>query len=142
LLQTDVLDYDELPPERPVFLKVLCILTFICSGWLVITNTTTYLTANSISHIFDSAKVKVQEDKKRQKNKNNPNDKAFANKIVNTIFTMYTVENIKRNALIALLGAVFCLSGAIFMWNLKKIGYLLYVAGTIAGIAGPFLYFW
>ena len=140
-MQTDILNYEELPPERPVFLKVLCILTFIGSGWLIITNTTTYLTADSISQVFDSTKIKVQEDIKNQKNKNNKEDNVFGEKIVTNIFTMYTVENIKKSAFITLLGALFCLSGAILMWNLKKIGYVLYIIGTIIGIAGPFYIF-
>ena len=139
-MQTDAINYEDIPPERPVFLKVLCMLTFICSGWLIVTNTVTYFTANDISKIVVSAKEKMYEDINKNKSKNST-VKMFAEKMMNNMFVMYTTENLRKNALGILLGAVFCISGAVLMWKLKRIGYILYVAGTIIGVATPFYVF-
>ena len=66
-METDIINYEEIPAERPVFLKVLCILTFIGSGWLIITNTVTYFTAYDISKEVASAKLKIYEDANKEK---------------------------------------------------------------------------
>lgn len=139
-MQSEITNYDNIPPERPVFLKVLCILTFIGSGWLIVTNTVTYFTANEISKSIVAAKAKMLYDIDKKKSKNNE-AKMFGENMVSNMLTMYTDENLRKNALGTLTGVMFCIFGAIFMWRLKRIGYLLYVTGAIIGVATPFYLF-
>jgi len=139
-METEIINYEEFPPEKPVFLKVLCILTFIGSSWLIITNAITYFTANDISKVVASAKIKMYEDINKKK-KDSTIAKMFGEKIVNNILPMYTAENLRKNALGALASGLFCIIGAILMWRLKKAGYVFYVTGTIMGVATPFYVF-
>lgn len=72
-MKSDLQEFETLPPQRPVFLKVLCLLTFIGSGYGIINSAVTYFKANDISNIVIEAKTKMYEDlnkKKKQKIRN------------------------------------------------------------------------
>lgn len=133
----DVLQDYERPDVRPTFITVLCILTFIGSGWGVISESIKYSTANSQAEIISRVKEKASSD--LQKNGRSDNRSQFAEKMVSS-FNM-TPENIKQGALSNAAAAVLCLAGAFMMWRLKKTGFYLYLAGTLVGIISPFVIF-
>ncbi|MCW3093464.1 MAG: hypothetical protein JWP81_4533 [Ferruginibacter sp.] len=54
-------DYER-APSRAVFITVLCILTFIGSGWSVINNSYKYFTANMRSAEISVAREKANAD--------------------------------------------------------------------------------
>ncbi len=98
----------------PVFLKVLCILTFVGSGLGILgafinmaTKKMTERTFQSMnrfgSDLFDTVGFNLDEMMRWQ--------------------TYMNVAN--------LIGALLCLAGALMMWRLKKIGFYLYVPGAI-----------
>src|SRR5436190_754439 len=64
-------DFEIIPPARPLFLKVLCILTFIGSGYGIINSAITYFKADDISNIVSRVTTEVNQDAKR-KNSRNP----------------------------------------------------------------------
>ena len=49
----------------------------------------------------------------------------FEKKMMFSLTKMLTPENIKKNAIAAIVAAFFTLSGAILMWQLKRIGFYL-----------------
>ena len=131
----DFEEFDKVP-ERPTFLKVLCILTFIGSGYVLLNSALTYFNADKISQMVVEAKNTVNEDLKKNKN---PEKIGLMTKIMSNMIT--SPDDLRKKAAGDVVGALFCLSGAILMWKLKRIGFYLYVAGTLLGIAIPFYLF-
>ncbi|MEP7110029.1 MAG: hypothetical protein ABI760_18685 [Ferruginibacter sp.] len=134
---TEVLQDYENPATRPTFITVLCILTFIGSGWNVISESIKYATANSQAAAISMAKEKVNSDLKR--NNDSSEGSRFAKKMMNNLSA--TPDNIRKGALSNIAAAIFCLAGAFMMWKLKRTGFYLYVAGTLIGIISPFVIF-
>jgi hypothetical protein len=140
--------FETAKPSRPTFLTVLCILTFLGSGYGLISNIGAYMTAgtqaktmkvvtsemksttDSLSTVADSTKS----------GKANPGQE-FAESLVNSMSTMFTEENVKKSSLFSIAAAALCLIGAVLMWMLKKTGFYAYVAGTLLGLAGPIVVF-
>lgn len=96
-----------LPPVRPVFLSIICILTFIGSGFMAM--------SFFFSGIFHQLIIQIT----RQPEFQLPGMEMF--------------ENTPAWAFVT--GSVFYLIsflGGIFIWNLKKVGFHLYTSSQIA----------
>jgi hypothetical protein len=130
-------DFMNPAPSRPVFLKVLCMLTFIGSGYGIVNSAITWFNANSIHKIMVEKKQEILDDvnRKKQKDKESVN---FAKMIMTDVYNITTPENLRRSAMSNAVSAIICLLGAILMWNLKRAGFYLYTLGTIIGIFLPF----
>jgi len=113
---SDSLDqfYEEKPVTLPAFLKVLCILTFVGSGLGILgalggfamggMNERLMQDMNNIGGgIYDQMGLDID---------------------AMIVWTKYS--NIAN-----LLGSALCLTGALMMWKLKKVGYYLYVPGVV-----------
>ena len=133
-------DFEIIPPARPLFLKVLCMLTFIGSGYGIINSGITYFKANDISNIVTQVKTKMNEDLKR-KNARNPDKVIFFNKIMNNASQMSTPENLRKNAIGNSITYALCLLGAVLMWHLRRVGFYIYTLGTVLSIILPFYMF-
>ncbi|MDB5221732.1 MAG: hypothetical protein JWN83_399 [Chitinophagaceae bacterium] len=128
-------------PQRPVFLKVLCILTFIGSGYGIINSAVTYFKADTISKIFVDAKIKTNEDLANKKNAGKPEKVRLIGNIMNQASIMSTPENLRKAAIGNIITSMLCLFGAILMWNLRRMGFYIYTIGTIISIILPFYMF-
>lgn len=126
---TDVLDFQDESPEstRPQFLTVLCILTFIGAGigilsgiWGAITLDSTIANLEASEGAFDSLGSGLGDMMSRQ------------------------AENMRKwgmiNQLLNILGSGLCLLGALWMWNLKKNGFYVYVIGQIIPLVAGFAF--
>ena len=136
-------EFDGEPAIRPTLLTVLCILTFIGSGWAIATNLWAYTTAAESAKVIsymghrtvadsinrkDSLIYKIGEKKKS----------AFGEKMMMSVSKMFNEETIKNNAIGGIISAIFTLVGAILMWRLNKIGFYIYIAGVLIGLIIPF----
>lgn len=133
-------DFEITPPARPIFLKVLCILTFIGSSYGIINSAITYFKADDISNIVSNVKTKMDDDLKR-KNTKNPDKIIFINKIINSASEISTPENLRKSAIGNLIAYALCLAGAILMWHLRSIGFYIYTLATLMSILLPFYLF-
>ena len=124
-------------PARPVFLTVLCILTFIGSGLTIIGSSFSYLTADTRAALIRRA----MEDTKDKIDEAGAGNSGIAEKMIAGTSEMEKPENLKKNALFGIVAAIFTLAGALLMFALKKAGYWLYILGTALGIAGPLYIF-
>jgi 1,4-dihydroxy-2-naphthoate octaprenyltransferase len=124
-------------PARPVFLTVLCILTFIGSGWAIVSGISSYLTADTTADIVQAA----MEDAKDKIDDAGGGSSKMAEKMISGASEMVRPENLKKSAMFSIIAAVCTLGGAIFMFMLKKAGYWLYILGTAISIAGPLYIF-
>ena len=130
---SDLLSDDVLPVKRSTFLTVLCILTFIGSGYGIFSNAAGYFTADTTAATMNSLKA--------QKVQKSDQGAEFAQKMIAGMSDAFTVENIKMASIGGTIAAIFCLIGAIMMWQLKKVGFYSYVLGTIIGLVVPMLVF-
>lgn len=111
----DLIDlHDEgMPQKRPTFLTVICILTFIGSGLGLL---------GAIVGIFSS-------------DMNEETFRMASSTLSDTPFGGFNFEEMIRWQKIMNLsnlgGAALCLTGALLMWKLKKIGYFIYVPGAL-----------
>lgn len=135
----NIFEKEPTPIERPVFLKVLCILTFIGSGYGLINSSIAYWKANDIANLFTQGKTEIRTDMNRKKR-----DTAaisLVNNIMKNMDTIATPQNLRRSATGTFISSVICLLGAVLMWRLRKAGFYIYTAGTLTGIALPLFLF-
>lgn len=137
----DIFNDEVLPPQRPTFLTVLCILTFIGSGYGLINGAITYFNAESISKVVVNVKVKTADDINRNGKIKDTANAAFRSKVMNSMSVISTPENLRKTALGNIVVSIICLIGAIIMWRLRRFGFYLYVLGTIIGVIIPFYLF-
>ena len=140
-MSQNIFENEIIPPQRPVFLKVLCMLTFIGSGYGIINSAVTYFKADTISKVFVDMKGKVNEDLAKKKNKGKPEKINFVNNVMNQTSEMSTPENLRKTAIGNVVTSILCLLGAVLMWHLKRAGFYVYTLGTIISIVLPFYMF-
>lgn len=138
MMNTDSTDFDFTVPERPKFLKVLCILTFISSAWIVLTNSFTLFNYKDVAKGMENAKVQVNKNDSVLQKQGKSQKNAFQIKMIRALSTAMTPENVRYNAMGNILAQLFCFFGAFLMWKLNKKGYPLYILGIALGIAVPF----
>lgn len=117
---------------RNTFLTVICILTFLGSGWGVIKAIRTYATADYVANIAGGA-IQGAEDKINQQG----NTPAFVKQIMGSLAEDMTPDFLRKLAILEFISNLLTLSGAILMWNLKKAGFYLYIAGIILLVVAP-----
>ncbi len=118
------------PSGRPAFLTVLCVLIFVFCGWAAISN---FMEAASPPYA-----VMVQEQMEQAMGQfgsfgGDADSEAMLASITETMMRM--VEQARPIAILKGLAALLALLGAWFMWNMRKLGFHLYV---VAGILWSF----
>jgi len=110
--------------ERPMFLTVLCILSFIGNGLGIMQGVIGLLMASIWGQMFKAIK------------RNGVNNIGKAQVEINQI-----LNSITWFSLMFIIAAVLCLFGTILMWKLKKSGFILYVLGQCLPVLGTFFLF-
>jgi hypothetical protein len=123
LLTDDILDNNpQQEKQRPVFLLVLCILSFIGAGLGLL---------GALMNVFTMGQA----------------EEAFTqmNNLVGDSSSSFGVNFedsykwTKISNYLNLVGNALCLAGALFMFKLRKLGFYIYVPGQILPIVGSFL---
>ena len=135
----DLFDEEITVKRRPTFLKVLCILTFIGSGYALINSAVTYFKADTISEMVTEAKTEINKDMAEAKKRDD--DATFVFQMMGNMAEMSTPENLRKSAIANFITSLLCLAGAILMWKLRKNGFYIYTIGTILSIIIPFYLF-
>jgi uncharacterized BrkB/YihY/UPF0761 family membrane protein len=109
-------------PVRPQFLKVLCILTWICCGFMFI---------SAILGIVGQSPEKQQEkiDQMREINPETADQ-------MEVVLNAESQSEKMISAVINLIGVLLSAYGAIMMWQLKKTGFYIYIIGELVPYAG------
>ncbi len=126
--------------KRSTFLTVLCILTFIGSAIGIVSGIGTLTTSKITAEVLDENKKNMDKAIDNLEDNKEPGAAAAA-KFVKNMSEGFTPEKLKNNAYGQLVAALLCLSGALLMWQLKRNGFFLYLAGTILGVVVPFVVF-
>ena len=119
----ETLDINEVNPEvkRPVFITVLCILTFVGAGIGLLGALWSLFTIGQVQNTYEAL----------------DSFGGFGDGIGNGMEDFYRWSKI--SVYLNLLGNAMCLTGALVMWNLKKVGYFIYVPGQIIPLIGSFM---
>lgn len=131
-------NFDDKPQTRPMFLTILCVITFLFSGFSIISSANQYLKADAKALEAKTEMEKSLTEMRQNPNKSDPGVK-IAEKMISSMSILANPENIKKSAIASILTSVFCLIGAFLMWSLNKKGFYLYVIGTLIGIVAPFI---
>lgn len=130
------------PIKRPTLLTVLCVLSFVGSSYSIAGSVYSYRAAH-----FLSANIHRTLDKKMGDTINNGKSYDSLHKkpsiikvsrIMKDVEKTYDEKNLRKKALGDILAAIFTLGGAILMWNQRRVGYFLYIAGVFIGGVLPF----
>jgi hypothetical protein len=124
-------------PMRPTLLTVLCILTFIGSAWGIISSISSYMNADISSQIAGTALDTAKEN--ISKESDNKAASKMAERVISGASEMLNPANIKKNALFSILANLLTFGGAFLMFQLKKVGFWAYVAGTGIAILTPII---
>lgn len=110
--------------QRPTFLTVLCILTFISTGWGILSGLFSLFTKN----LFNGD---MQMD--QFNSMNGDNYSPFISQLIGSTMEMLQASVIYGTQinLCNLVLAIITLIGAIQMYNLKRLGFYLYVAAQV-----------
>lgn len=121
-LDSDMLNVQK---ERPTFLTVLTIITFIVSGIWLLQSVFSFFTFNEEASIIAVENVVVQYS-----------EMGMEESMINAteLFGNETIENNTLFSLLTILSCLLSLAGAYMMYNMKKIGFHLYLSSKIIGL--------
>jgi hypothetical protein len=117
---------------RPTFLTILCVLTFLSCAAGLFNAISSYSGADMAAEIGQEALEKAQDQVQDQ------DGGAFADRIIGSISGSLTPERIRQSAIANLIYNLLALAGALLMWNLRRVGFYVYVAGVLVAIIAPF----
>src|SRR6185437_10350404 len=131
-MENRLYEYDTEPLLRPSFITWLCMLTFIGSGWAIISSVYTYVSANKYANILSQQAIANTDSTYRDSTGavHKIHDRnLFAEKMKTSFSKILDKGNLKKDAIGKFNAALFTLSGALFMWNLKRYGFYIYICG-------------
>lgn len=142
-METNLSDFEKEVPTRSSFLTVLCVLTFIGSGWAILSSIWTFTTASK-SAVMISQTTHIEKDSTFKKDSIQISDthktsKVFERNIKASLSKMFTKKNLQKTAIGSLISALLTLIGALLMWRLNRSGFYLYIAGVFVGILFPLI---
>lgn len=115
----DMLDagYEEPLKKRPVFITVLCILTFVSCGLTFISSLWRLLVGNNTEESIKSLNRLSRQTSGAFQEMSSSMEKVM--------------EWQTTSDLLALANVLLCLVGALLMWRLKKVGFFIYTFGQV-----------
>ncbi len=123
-------------PTRPTFLTVLCILTFVVSGYFFVQS----LIGVFINNSMDTATFnEVTEQLYESMDEMEGEQREFMQRIIDgmQVTVNAVIENAVTLGIIEMLASLLGIFGAILMFRLNKKGYYLYILAKIIGVIAP-----
>ncbi len=135
---TEPIDYsaETTTAKRPTFLTVLCIITFIVSGWTLIQGVRALFSENT----FDQASFEQSMEQAAQAM---GGADAKSQEMVESMMSAANesmqagMENATTLAIVGILASVLSILGAYLMFTLKKSGYYTYIGAKVIGVIVP-----
>lgn len=120
--------FEENKSQRPAFLMVVCILTFIGSGWSILSNLFSLFTAD-----FFNGNMQIEQYSNMMGNMEDQGVSSFLSGFMNSSMEVLQITTLhaKEIAVFQLILSVISFVGAILMFQLKRLGFYLYAAAQI-----------
>lgn len=119
---------------RPLFLTILCVITFIGSIAGIILNSKGYVSAEEEVHKITSGRSKTQLKNLFTHDNITPSDELVSIGNLN-------VENYKKFSIGCIASYILCLVGTILIFKLKRTGFYSFTLGTFFNLITHFLLF-
>ncbi|WP_128545708.1 DUF2127 domain-containing protein [Larkinella soli] len=119
--------------QRPTFLTILCILTFLSCAGGIFNSVSTYSGANFASTTSQEALEQARERVQEEGGSN------AVDELLGSVSDNLTADRLRKGAIGNLVFNLLTLIGAVLMWNLRKVGFYVYVAGVLVAVVTPFL---
>ena len=126
--------------RRPTFLTVLCIITFVVSGYHLVMAIVGFFSNKS----FDPAQWQdISNQMAEAMAGTDAASQEMAARMMEAISHMMQagIENATALGITALLTAAVSILGAYLMFNLKQVGYYTYIAAKVIGVIIPLIIF-
>ncbi len=136
--QIDTVIDEETFSTRPTFLTVLCIITFIVSGFNVMSNLVGLFSSESFdSDEWEEVSVQVSEAMDGADSATQDLMAGLMESVESTI--QAGIENAMVLGLISFLASALSFFGAFQMFKLKKMGYYIYILSKVIGVFLPLM---
>ena len=123
-------------PNRPTFLTVLCILTFVVSGYHFVQGLIGIFINKSVdTATFNEMSEQLYESMEQMDGEQQQFMQSFIDSIQVTINAI--IENAVAIGVFEMLASALGIFGAILMFKLNKKGYYLYILAKIVGVIAP-----
>ena len=123
---------------RPTFLTVLCILTFIGSGFGIYSAISNYTQAGMTSELTKDA---MEQSRDQIEESADEKSAEIVNKMLDSVESNLTEDKVRDGAIASGIANILTLVGAVLMWGLNKKGFYLYLIGALVSvIAALFIY--
>ncbi|HEV7347932.1 hypothetical protein [Telluribacter sp.] len=126
----------EAPAQRPLFLTVLCVLTFISAVSGLWTQSerlwTPGVVADQMQQMFETFRENMEERSQEA-------DSDIVNSLFDSVLTRLDADTIQTSAIILLIYESLTLFGAYLMWGLQKRGFYFYAGGVAVALLVPVL---
>jgi len=120
LLDEDIFAENQQPQGRPTFLLVLCILSWVGIGFGLLIGVYTLWFARVTSGIYESF--------------DNPNTMGVFSESPEIQYAMRAAKYAWTFAIIGVVSNLLCLAGTIVMFNMKKVGFYIYLIAQVTPI--------
>lgn len=129
-------DQIKVQKHRPTFLTVLCIITFVVSGLMLLSTIWSFITYDP-----ENQEYMIEESLIAMEQMVNESGGVFGDDFIeNYKTTLYEqIEYATPLNLISLFSVLLSLMGAILMYRMKRIGFHIYVASKLVGMAPLFM---
>jgi len=132
-LEETIISEPQKPTKRPDFLNVICILSFIGSGWAAIQGV--------VSMVSSSTPEEVAEQMDEQMSQM-PDDAGFLTSFVegSADMAIAAAENAVPMGVATIVVSLASLLGVYYMFKLQKKGFGIYALANLIGIAVPIIF--
>ncbi len=124
------------PKVRPIFLTILCYLTFMSAVTGLWTQSERLWSPGMVAETNQETFEKVQESVESQAS---GEQLAMMETMFDGIISQTTAENVQKAAIILIIFESISLFAAYLMWNLKRKGYYLYLIGVGFAFFAPLM---
>ena len=107
--------------KRPLFLTILCIISFLGIAYVLASTIYDYFTPSSSQNMLEKLAP-------------------LMGTMLDAFDTSTFLYFSKINKIISIIAAIICLPGVILMWRLKKAGFLFYLVGEISPVIAFFIF--
>ena len=122
--------------DRPVFLTILCIISFVALGFTIFKNIISFIFGKFGSSFYNLIQNNL-ENSLNQINATNPAAASFVEKIFESILKL--IDALPLLATMTIVLSVVALAGVIMMWSLLKNGFYVYAGAKIILIFVPMM---
>jgi hypothetical protein len=127
---------NEAAPARPLFLTILCVLTFVSSFSGLWTQSERLwspgVTVYQFQQIFEKVREVMEERSQGQ-------DMAMVDSLLESVQERLNADNVQTSAIILLIYNALTLFGAYLMWGMQRRGFRFYLAGVGVALVAPVL---